>query len=213
MAEPKLSSLWDAVIMQTKEAQENGSDPLLWSMEVSSNLSSAGVSLLSMELAGVLVSHICWENNVPIMRKFLEKALVLNMVPSILVMKSTDTILNLSQIFGLQTSEAGTTVVAFIFSTVWQLLYSSLDDEGLLELIPEKKSIWPTKPQDTDIDGLENHHEERNEQYERLQSWNTVMAIALIAQFLQNVLTAERNTDGHFPASAYKLDRRTLTGP
>ncbi|KAM1832448.1 hypothetical protein ACFX13_022385 [Malus domestica] len=176
MAEPKQSSLWDAVIMQTKEAQENGSDPLLWSMEVSSNLSSAGVSLLSMELAGVLVSHICWENNVPIMRKFLEKALVLNMI------------------FGLQTSEAGTTVVAFIFSTVWQLLYSSLDDEGLLELIPEKKSIWPTKPQDTDIDGLENHHEERNEQYERLQSWNTVMAIALIAQFLQNVLTAEQNT-------------------
>ncbi|KAB2625321.1 mediator of RNA polymerase II transcription subunit 33A [Pyrus ussuriensis x Pyrus communis] len=158
MAEPKQSSLWDALIMQTKEAQENGSDPLLRSMEVSSNLSSAGVSLLSMELAGVLVSHICWENNVPIIG-FEHGALHL--------------------------------VLALLSSRSVLLLDSSLDDEGLLELVPEKKSVWPTKPQDMDIDGLENHHEERNEQYERLQSRNTVMAIALIAQFLQNVLASK----------------------
>nr|XP_028946817.1 mediator of RNA polymerase II transcription subunit 33A-like [Malus domestica] len=256
MADPELSSLWDVVIMQTKEAQEKGSDPLLWSIEVSSNLASAGVSLPSIELADVLVSHICWENNVPIMWKFLEKALVFNMVPSMLVlallssrvipnrrvqpiayrlymellkrhafslksqikgpsyqqvMISIDTILNLSQTFGLQTTEAGTTVVAFIFSTVWQLLDSSLDDEGLLELAPEKKSIWPTKPQDMDIDGLENHHEERNEQYERLQSRNTVMAIELIAEFLQNLLTskilnlAKRNMLQHWEAFVKRL--------
>lgn len=72
--------------MQTKEAQEKGSDPLLWSIEVSSTLASAGVSLPSIELADVLVSHICWENNVPITWKFLEKALVFNMVPSMLVL-------------------------------------------------------------------------------------------------------------------------------
>lgn len=86
MAESEQSSVWDVVIKQTKEAQEKGSDPLLWSMQVSSNLSSAGVCIPSMELANVLVSYICWENNVPILWKFLEKALILNMVPSMLVL-------------------------------------------------------------------------------------------------------------------------------
>lgn len=86
MAESEQSSVWDVVIKQTKEAQEKGTDPFLWSMQVSSNLSSAGVCIPSMELANVLVSYICWENNVPILWKFLEKALVLNMVPSMLVL-------------------------------------------------------------------------------------------------------------------------------
>lgn len=40
----------------------------------------------SVELANVLVSHICWENNVPIMWKFLEKALMLKIVPPMLVL-------------------------------------------------------------------------------------------------------------------------------
>ncbi|PRQ38851.1 hypothetical protein RchiOBHm_Chr4g0418531 [Rosa chinensis] len=227
------SSLWDNVIQETKEAQEKGSDPLLWSVEVSSILSSAGVSLPSTELANVMVSYICWENNVPILWKFLEKAMVYNMVPSMLVlallssrvipsrrfqpaayrlymellkrhafslrsqinwpnyqmvMKSIDDILDLSQTFGLQTSDAGTIVVGFIFSTVWQLIDASLDDEGLLEHDdPEKKSRWVIKPQEMEIDG----YEKGNERYERLQSRNTVMAIELITQFLQNKLTSK----------------------
>ncbi|XP_061990357.1 mediator of RNA polymerase II transcription subunit 33A-like [Rosa rugosa] len=227
------SSLWDNVIQQTKEAQEKGSDPLLWSVQVSSILSSAGVSLPSTELANVMVSYICWENNVPIFWKFLEKAMVYNMVPSMLVlallssrvipsrrfqpaayrlymellkrhafslrsqinwpnyqmvMKSIDDILDLSQTFGLQTSDAGTIVVGFIFSTVWQLIDASLDDEGLLEHDdPEKKSRWVIKPQEMEIDG----YEKGNEHYERLQNQNTVMAIELITQFLQNKLTSK----------------------
>ncbi|KAL6293326.1 hypothetical protein ACE6H2_001468 [Prunus campanulata] len=219
MAESEQSSVWDVVIKQTKEAQEKGSDPLLWSIQVSSNLSSAGVCIPSMELANVLVSYICWENNVPILWKFLEKALVLNMVPSMLVlallssrvMISIDTVLNLSEIFGLQTSEAGTIVVGFIFSTVWQLLDASLDDEGLLELTSEKKSRWPTKPQDMEIDGLDNHCEKRIEHLERLQNHNTSMAIELIWQFLQNVLTskilnlAKRNMPIHWEAFIQQL--------
>ncbi|XP_016647568.1 PREDICTED: mediator of RNA polymerase II transcription subunit 33A [Prunus mume] len=256
MAESEQSSVWDVVIKQTKEAQEKGSDPLLWSMQVSSNLSSAGVCIPSMELANVLVSYICWENNVPILWKFLEKALVLNMVPSMLVlallssrvipnrrvqpaayrlymellkrhafslrsqingpdyqkvMISIDAILNLSKIFGLQTSEAGTIVVGFIFSTVWQLLDASLDDEGLLELTPEKKSRWPTKPQDMEIDGSDNHFEKRIEHLERLQNHNTSMAIELFWQFLQNILTskilnlAKRNMPIHWEAFIQQL--------
>lgn len=106
-------------------------------------------------------------------------------------MISIDTILNLSKIFGLQTSEAGTIVVGFIFSTVWQLLDASLDDEGLLELTPEKKSRWPTKPQDMEIDGFDNHCEKRTEHLDRLQNQNTSMAIELIWQFLQNILTSK----------------------
>lgn len=104
------------------------------------------------------------------------------------VMKSIDDILDLSQTFGLQTSDAGTIVVGFIFSTVWQLIDASLDDEGLLEHDdPEKKSRWVIKPQEMEIDG----YEKGNEHYERLQNQNTVMAIELITQFLQNKLTSK----------------------
>lgn len=79
-------NIWDRVLGQTKEAQEKGSDPLLWAIQVSSNLSSAGITLPSLELANHLVSHICWDNNVPISWKFLEKALALKIVPPLLVL-------------------------------------------------------------------------------------------------------------------------------
>ncbi|PON80187.1 Mediator of RNA polymerase II transcription subunit [Parasponia andersonii] len=80
------TSLCDSVMELTKVAQQKGSDPLLWAIQLSSNLSSAGVSLPSVEVANSLVSYICWENNVPIMWKFLEKALVLKIVPPMLVL-------------------------------------------------------------------------------------------------------------------------------
>ncbi|XP_011090810.1 mediator of RNA polymerase II transcription subunit 33A isoform X1 [Sesamum indicum] len=79
-------NIWDRVLGQTKEAQEKGRDPLLWAIQVSSNLSSAGIPLPSLELANHLVSHICWDNNVPISWKFLEKALALKIVPPLLVL-------------------------------------------------------------------------------------------------------------------------------
>ncbi|EEF45403.1 mediator of RNA polymerase II transcription subunit 33A [Ricinus communis] len=229
------SSIWDYVVEMTKLAQEKGGDPLLWALQISSNLSSNGVSLPSPELADVLVSYICWDNNVPIIWKFLEKALVLKIVPSLMVlallsdrvipcrhyrpvayrlfmellkrqafslkcqingmnyekiMKSIDAVLHLSQNFGLQASDPGILVVEFIFSIVWQLLDASLDDEGLLELTPEEKSRWATKPQEMEIDGLDNYDEQRTEHHEKLQNLNTVMAIEIIGLFLEHKLTS-----------------------
>lgn len=70
----------------TKEAQEKGSDPLAWALEMYSNLNSSGKSVPSSELAEFLVSYICWDNNVPIIWKFLEKALILNIVPPMLLL-------------------------------------------------------------------------------------------------------------------------------
>jgi len=78
-------NIWDSVLEQTKAAQEKGSDPFLWAIQLSSNLSAAGVNLPSSELAHSLVSYICWDNNVPAAWKFLEQALVINMVPPLLV--------------------------------------------------------------------------------------------------------------------------------
>lgn len=77
---------WDNVLEFTKIAQHKGDDPMLWAIQLSSNLNSAGVSLPSPQLATLLVSHICWDNNVPVAWKFLEKALVFNIVPPILVL-------------------------------------------------------------------------------------------------------------------------------
>ncbi|CAA3009761.1 mediator of RNA polymerase II transcription subunit 33A [Olea europaea subsp. europaea] len=226
---------WNGVLELTKASQEQGCDPLLWAIKVSSKLSSLGVSLPSSELANLLVSHICWDNNVPIAWKFLEKAMAHKIVPSLLVlgllstrvmpyrhshpaafrlymellerhaftlkrystlpeyqkiMNSLDTILNFSQIFTLQTNEPGVHLVQFVFSIVWQLVDASLDDEGLLQLTPEKQSKWPTETQDMDVDRDDSYNEKKNEHRERLKAYNTVMAIELIGKFLKNKVTS-----------------------
>ena len=79
-------TIWDTVTELTNSAQNNGTDPLTWSIELSSVLLSAGESIPSVELAELLVSHICWSNNVPIAWKFLEKAVSSRVVPPLLVL-------------------------------------------------------------------------------------------------------------------------------
>ena len=91
MAVSVQSSTWHSVIDITEVAQRKGMDPLLWALHLSSSLSSAGVALPSVELADVLVSYICWDNNVPILWKFLEKALMLNIVPPMLLLAQLST--------------------------------------------------------------------------------------------------------------------------
>lgn len=86
MAVSVQGSLWDSVMELTKVAQQKGSDPLIWAVQLSSNLGAAGATLPSVELANMLVSHICWDNNVPIAWKFLDKALMLKIVPPMLVL-------------------------------------------------------------------------------------------------------------------------------
>ncbi|XP_059660526.1 mediator of RNA polymerase II transcription subunit 33B [Cornus florida] len=228
-------SLWDGVLEHTKSAQDRGSDPVLWAIHLSSSLSSAGVSLPSTEVANLLVSHICWDNNVPITWKFLEKALTAKIVPPMLVlallssrvipsrrfhpaayrlymellkrhafsfasqiscpnyqkvMKSIDDVLHLSQIYGVPAQEPGVLVVEFVFSIVWQLLDASLDDEELLELTPEKKSRWPTKTQDMEIDGHDSFDEKRIERHDGMHKLNAVMAIEIIGEFFKNKVTS-----------------------
>lgn len=85
-AEPVKQRIWDGVLEQTKLAQERGTDSLMWSMQLSSSLTAAGVSVPSVEVAELLVSHICWSNNTPIAWKFLEKALTIRIVPPMLVL-------------------------------------------------------------------------------------------------------------------------------
>ncbi|GMI66544.1 REDUCED EPIDERMAL FLUORESCENCE 4 [Hibiscus trionum] len=228
------SPVWESVLEQTQSAQDKNRDPLLWAVQLSSSLNSAGISLPSIDLAHLLVSHICWDNHVPITWKFLEKAMTVNFVPPMLVlallstrvipnrkfhpaayrlymellrrhafplkcqingpnyqkiMKSIDDVLNLSQIFGVQVSEPGLLLVEFVFSIVWQLLDASLDDEGLLELTPEKRSIWPTT-QDMEIDNADNFNEKRKEHHDVLYKGNTMMAIEIIGEFMQNKVTS-----------------------
>ncbi|XP_059435722.1 mediator of RNA polymerase II transcription subunit 33B-like isoform X2 [Corylus avellana] len=243
------SELWEGVLELTKTAQDKKSDALLWAVQLSASLSAAGVGLPSVELAHLMVSHICFGNHVPIAWKFLEKALALKIAPPMLVlsllsirvipnrqnqpgayriymellkrhafsfappilgpnyqkiMKSIDDVLHLSQIYGLQVCEPGVLLVEFVFSVVWQLLDASLDDEGLLELTPEKKSRWPTRSQDMDIDGHDSFSEKRADHNEGLQKVNTAMAVEIIGEFLQNKVTsrilylARRNMPSHW---------------
>lgn len=101
-----------------------------------------------------------------------------------------DSVLHFSQIFGRRAEEHGTLVIDIIFSTVFQLLDASLDDEGLLQLTPEKKSRWLNKPEDMDLDGFNSYDAEKFEHKERLKSMNTVMCVELIGQFLRNKVTS-----------------------
>lgn len=104
-------------------------------------------------------------------------------------MKSIDEVLHLSQLFGLQVCEPGLLLVEFVFSIVWQLLDASLDDEGLLELTPERKSRWPTRPQDMEIDGQDCFSEKRSDN-EVLHKANTAMAIEIVVEFLKNKVSS-----------------------
>ncbi|KAJ0976074.1 hypothetical protein J5N97_018039 [Dioscorea zingiberensis] len=222
-------SHWDAVAEYTRDAQDRGCDPLTWAVQLSSTLTAAGAPLPSTELAGVLVSHLCWANNVPLAWKYLDHALSAGLVPPALVlallstrvvprrksspvayrlylellrrhafnfasqikgpyikkiMASVDDVLHISQGFGLQPSEPGVLVLGFVFCILWQLLDATIEDEGLQDLIPEKKSFWSTR-QDMEIDG-EANVEERTEHKEKLHKANTRMAIDLIKQFLHH---------------------------
>ncbi|XP_068659535.1 mediator of RNA polymerase II transcription subunit 33A-like [Aristolochia californica] len=227
--------VWDKVVQLTKGAQDKGSDPLLWAVQLSSALTSSGVALPSVELAHVLVSHICWGNNVPMAWKYLEKVVAVNIAPPMLVIAllsarivpsrrsrpgayrlylellkrhcfsfasqisgvnsqktiiSVDEVLYLSQVFGVQVSEPGVLVVAFVFAVMWQLVDATLDDEGLLELIPDTKPRWTIKPQDMEIDGEDNFDEKRSEHCEKLLKMNAVMTIELIGEFLKHRTTS-----------------------
>lgn len=97
-----------------------------------------------------------------------------------------DNVLQLSEVFGVSTNEPGVLFVEFVLTIVWQLLDASLDDEGLLELASEKHFRWYSEPQNMEIDGHDSYDEKKVSHQERLQSLNTVMAIDLVGQFLQN---------------------------
>jgi hypothetical protein len=105
-------------------------------------------------------------------------------------MKSIDGVLHLSHNFGLEATSPGILVVEFLYSIVSQLLDASLDDEGLLELIPEMKSRWATKPQEMEIDANDNYNQMQTEYHEKLYKMNTIMAIEMIGKFLQDKSTS-----------------------
>ncbi|KAI7755503.1 hypothetical protein M8C21_031677 [Ambrosia artemisiifolia] len=240
--------MWDRVLEMTKSAQNKGVDPLMWSLELSSTLLSAGVSMPSTKVAELLVNHICWDNNVPIAWKFLEKALSIRVVPPMLVlallsnrviqsrrshpaayrlylellkrhifplasevngpnyhkiMESIDDTLHLNQIFGFE-------------SIVWELLHASLDDENLLELVPEKKSLWPIKSLDMDIDDHNSYGENKIDYHQGLYKMNTITAIEIIGEIFRNKVTsrilhlARRNMPAHW--GSFTQHMRLLVG-
>ncbi|KAJ0235732.1 Mediator of RNA polymerase II transcription subunit 33A [Hirschfeldia incana] len=85
MVVPGRRTVWDGVIELTKMAQEQCVDARLWASHLSSTLKPF-VEFPSTELAEVLVSYICWDNNLPLLWKFLERAMSLNLVSPLVVL-------------------------------------------------------------------------------------------------------------------------------
>ncbi|KAG9156997.1 hypothetical protein Leryth_009044 [Lithospermum erythrorhizon] len=107
------------------------------------------------------------------------------------IMDSINDALNLSEVFGIQSREPGVLVVEFVLSTLWYLLDASLDDEGLLDMTSEKKSRWPTKSHDMEIDRHDScFDDKKTERHESMCKMNTIMAIELIGEFFHNKLTS-----------------------
>uniref|UniRef100_A0A1D1XID6 Serine hydroxymethyltransferase n=1 Tax=Anthurium amnicola TaxID=1678845 RepID=A0A1D1XID6_9ARAE len=189
------AALWEGLLEFTRGAAEKGTDAAAWAAHVASALHGAGVALPSPDLARVLVSHICWSaHHIPAAWKYLERALAARLVPPVLVlahlsvriMMSMDALLHLSETFGIQACEPGTLVVEFVICILWQLVDAALDDEGLQELTPEKKSMWVNRPQDMDVDVEENFDDKRTEFSEKLWKANTITSIELVGQLLQH---------------------------
>ncbi|KAL9240775.1 hypothetical protein vseg_014956 [Gypsophila vaccaria] len=107
------------------------------------------------------------------------------------VMTSIDHVLGLSQMFHPQTREPEALLVDLVFTLVWQLLDVLLDDEGLLDLTPEKKSIWVTSSDGMGFDTFEEFDEKRFELRESLKSLNSALAVEIIGLFLQNGVTSK----------------------
>ncbi|XP_071682367.1 mediator of RNA polymerase II transcription subunit 33A isoform X2 [Lolium perenne] len=104
------------------------------------------------------------------------------------VMQLIDDNLNLSKIFAFPTCEPGVFIVEFVLCILWKLIDTALDDEGLLELTPEKKARWPTRPQD--ISAFEgSFSEQKQEKIEKLQRMNSVITIELIGHLLHDKVT------------------------
>ena len=100
-------------------------------------------------------------------------------------MQLIDDNLNLFEIFGFSTCEPGVFIVQFVLCILWQLVDTALDDEGLLELTPEKKAQWPTRPQD--IIAFEgSFSEQKQEKIEKLQRMNSVITIEVIGHLLHD---------------------------
>lgn len=105
-------------------------------------------------------------------------------------MTSIEHVLCLSQIFGSQASEPGVLLVELVFTIVCQLLDALLEDEGLLELTTEKKSVLAIHTQEMDIDSYHNYDEKKLELRDKLRSMNTEIAVEIIGQFFQNGVTS-----------------------
>ncbi|KAK1318763.1 Mediator of RNA polymerase II transcription subunit 33A [Acorus calamus] len=101
------------------------------------------------------------------------------------IMVFIDDVLHLSEMFGIQACEPGILVVEFVFCIIWQLLDAALDDEGLQDLMPEKKSSWPTRPQEMEIDE-DDFNGRRIENYDKLRKMNTLMSIEIVGQLLHH---------------------------
>ncbi|KAK3124757.1 hypothetical protein QOZ80_7BG0592130 [Eleusine coracana subsp. coracana] len=126
------------------------------------------------------------------------------------IMGLVDENLNLSKIFGISTNQPGVFVVCYVLCILWQLIDAVLDEDGLLELTPEKKSHWPTRPDDVStFEGA--FTEQRSEKMENLQKKNSVITIELIEHLLRDkVITcilslARENMQSHWVTFTNRL--------
>ncbi|GLJ38137.1 hypothetical protein SUGI_0776330 [Cryptomeria japonica] len=79
--------VWQQHVMEvTRVCQEQRDTPLLWAVEVSKWLKGAAVSMPSVELGQMLISHLCWSNNGPMLWKYIEQAMSSHMIPSLLIL-------------------------------------------------------------------------------------------------------------------------------
>eukprot|EP01018_Ginkgo_biloba_P000529 Gb_17497 [translate_table: standard] len=78
---------WQQQVLDlTRLCQEQRDAPLLWAVEVGKCLQVADVAMPSVELGQLLISHLCWSNNGPMLWKYIEQAMGTQIVHSLHVL-------------------------------------------------------------------------------------------------------------------------------
>ena len=84
MAASSSQQQWEEKVLKlTKLLEEQRDPPFLWAVEVGKCLMGAGLQLPSVELGQLLISHLCWSNNGPMLWKYIEQAMETQLLSSL----------------------------------------------------------------------------------------------------------------------------------
>ncbi|KAJ6708503.1 hypothetical protein OIU85_028739 [Salix viminalis] len=187
--------------LSQKPDQRREESPILWAMDVVKCLKSLKMEMPSPDLAEILVSHLCFDNNNASIWKFLQQALSVRLLSPLHVLS----LLSSRVIPNRRSQPEAYRLFLELFSRYAFSLDTAVDDacrdkiinsvDSALQLSRTyeiKSSDIQEGPfgvdnfQDMDMDSRGNFSAERNEHRELLRKKNTNMAMEVLAKLMES---------------------------